>query len=35
MNNEHFKMKKIINYATSLQDVHTQFTEYLQKTHEI
>ena len=23
MNSEHFKVKKVINYITSLQDVHT------------
>ena len=32
--NEHFKVKKVVNCATSLQDVCTQFIECLQKMHE-
>ena len=34
MNNKHLKMKKAIDYATSLQNVHAQLTEHLQKMHE-
>ena len=34
MNNKHFKVKKVADCATSLQNVHAQFTEHLQKTHE-
>ena len=33
-NSEHFKVKKVVDCATSLQDVCEQLTECLQKTHE-
>ena len=33
-NSEHFKVKKVINCVTFLQDVHVQLIEHLQKTHK-
>src|SRR5690625_5040249 len=33
-NSEHFKVKKVVNRATFLQNVRAQLTERLQKTHE-
>ena len=35
MNSKHFKVKKIINCAISLQNVCVQLIEYLQKMHKI
>ena len=35
MNSEHFKVKKVADCVTSLQNVCAQFTECLQKTHEM
>ena len=34
-NNKHFKVKKVVNYTISLQNVHTQLIKCLQKIHEM
>ena len=35
MNSEHFKVKKVVNCVTFLQNMHIQLTKYLQKTHKM